>query len=424
MAIRKSTYSAGNRERVRDFSGPLIRKMCALPVNTPRYSPFTGALRRSLWATPSPDTAVRPPKGRILNRAVASIATSVLGLSFLGIAVTATPAQAAGTTAGTTIVNSASISFQVNTITQTAITSAGSVTVDRVINLLVAEAGWGTTTVRPGQTRAVAAFMMANTSNATLDFLPLVGQAAGGAAAHGDTDTFDVTNGSFFVDTNVNGVFDSGIDTEVTFFDEVPADTSRTFFYVADIPTDLVNGAVAGITVTVTAREGGTTGTQGVELTQATGANTAAIDTIFADGAGSADAARDGAFSAKGDYTVFTAALSAFRSNMVISDPVNGTNNPKTIPGALVEFCLAVSNAAGAATASDITIAETLAANLIYDSTFGIYENGTVTNGNCNTSGAGGGTTGGTYSGGKLTGTIGTLAAGETRTVRYRATVN
>ena len=79
-------------------------------------------------------------------------------------------------------------------------------------------------------------------------------------------------------------------------------------------------------------------------LTATAGANTAGVDTVFADGAGTADAANDGKISAKGDYTVAAAVLSVNKYATLISDPINGTTNPKMIPGAVVEYCIALAN--------------------------------------------------------------------------------
>jgi len=52
--------------------------------------------------------------------------------------------------------------------------------------------------------------------------------------------------------------------------------------------------------------------------------------------------------------------LSVVKSSMVISDPFNGTSNPKRIPGAVVQYKIVISNAAGASTASNISILDSL----------------------------------------------------------------
>jgi hypothetical protein len=344
-------------------------------------------------------------------------AAGLFAVSVLG----ANPAYAAGTTAGSTITNTVTVAFQVNGLAQTGTAASDTLTVDRKINLTVAEIGTTTTTVTPGATSQVTSFTVTNTSNAVLDFALTVAQQTGGTGAHTGTDTFDVTNVKIYKDANANGTYDAGTDTLVTYLDELAADTSATVFVVSDVPLGQANGAVAAVTLTATGREGGTAGSQGIALVQTTGANTASMDTVFADGTGATDGSRDAAFSAKDDYTVSAATLSAVKTSKIISDPYNLTVNPKMIPGAVIEYCIAISNAAGtSATATSVTITDPIPANLTYDSTFGVKTNGTVTSGTCNadTSGTG------TQSAGTVTGTLTSVAAGETKTVLFRATIN
>ncbi|WP_295529795.1 hypothetical protein [Novosphingobium sp. Chol11] len=330
-------------------------------------------------------------------------------------------AFAAGTTAGATITNNVSVSFQVGGISQTGTTASDTLTVDRKINLTVAEVGSTTTVVTPGATSQVTSFTVTNTSNAVLDFTLAAAQQTGGAGAHANTDSFNVTNIRIFRDANANGNYDAGTDTLVTYVDELGADQSATLFVVADVPLALANGSVAAVTLTATGREGGTSGSQGAALVQTTGANTAAMDTVFADLAGATDAARDAAFSAKDDYTISAATLSAVKTSKIISDPINGTTNPKMIPGATIQYCIAITNAAGtSATATSVTVSDPIPSDLAYDAAFGVKTNGTVTSGNCNAD-----TTGtGTQAAGTVTGTIASIAAGETKTVLFQATID
>ena len=107
---------------------------------------------------------------------------------------TASPAFAAGTTAGSTITNNVTVSFQVGGVAQNNVTASNSFTVDRKVNFTVAEDGNATTQVSPGQLAAVTAFVVTNTSNAPLDFALAATNRSGGSAAHGGTDNFDVSN--------------------------------------------------------------------------------------------------------------------------------------------------------------------------------------------------------------------------------------
>jgi uncharacterized repeat protein (TIGR01451 family) len=342
-------------------------------------------------------------------------AGSLLVLSGLA----ATPAMASGVTAGSTITNNVQVNYQVGGVAQTAVSASDTFMVDRKVNVTVTEVGTTTVSVSPGQTSAVTTFSVTNLSNATLDFALTATQQTGGAGAHSNTDNFDVSNVKVYVDTNGNGTFDAG-DTQVTYLDELAADTSKTVFVVADIPAGRVTGDVAVVTLTATGREGGAAGTQGAALVQTTTANTAAMDTVFADGAGATDAARDASFSAKDDYTVLAAALTVTKVSSVISDPLNGTTNPKLIPGAVVQYCVTVKNAAGGASATGINVSDLLPTTTTYQSSTGILINGTVTGTTCNADG----TAGGNFAAGTVTATIPTVAAGDARTVVFRVTIN
>ena len=344
----------------------------------------------------------------------------IIGLAAI-TSLAATPAFAAGTTAGTTITNTATVDYQVGGVAQGQQSASNNFTVDRKINLLVEEVGNVTTNVVPGQTNAVTHFRLTNSSNETLDFALVASQIGGGTASHGGTDTFDATNVRIYRDNTVTGTvgsWDVG-DTLLTgFVDELVVDTAINLFVVADIPAALANNAVAGVTLRATAREGGVASTQGAVITETAGANTAGKDTVFADLAGvTGDAARDGSHSDNDDYTVQTATLTVTKTSRVISDPFSVTN-PKLIPGAVVEYCIAVANS-GSVPATSVVINDAVPAQLLF-STGTILLNGTVIGATCNADGV----AGGSYTAPNVTGTIATIAAGATRTLVFRATVN
>lgn len=341
-------------------------------------------------------------------------------LALAGLAATPAAAAPTQTQAGTTITNTVTLNYQVGGVAQTAQTASDSFTVDRKVNVTVVEVGTATVSVSPGQTSAVVIYQVTNLSNATLDWALSAVQSVGGAGAHANTDNFDATNLRIFVDTNGNGAYDAGTDQAASYLDELAGKTSKTVLVLADIPLGRTTKDVAIITLTAAGREGGTTGTQGVALAQTTGANTAGMDTLFADGAGASDAARDGSFSAKDDYTVFGAALSLTKVSKIISDPVSGTTNPKLIPGATVEYCITVANAAGGAAANNVALSDVLPTTTTYLSTFGVLMGGTVTSGVSNADG----TATGSYASGTVSGTLASVAAGSARTLLFRVTIN
>jgi uncharacterized repeat protein (TIGR01451 family) len=352
-------------------------------------------------------------------------------------------AHAAGTLANTTVTNNATVNFSVGGVAQTPVsTSVGAGTaaqfvVDRRVNLTVAEDGAVTTSVVPGATAQVTKFILTNTTNDTLDFSLAVAQDAGGTAAHGGTDNFNATNVLVFVD-NVSGggtvgTYDPGIDT-LTYVDELGPDTSRAVFVVVDIPGTQVNGDVAGVTLTATAAAGGTAATQGADLTAAA-SNTAGVDTVFADGAGDTDAANDGKHSDDDDYTVSAATISLVKSSTIISDPVGAAGGPYAIPGAVIEYCIEVSNT-GSASATSISLSDTLPAQTTWAT--GASQNfrvgGAKVAGVCNDAGsvedddaAGADESdpnGGNHAAGVVSASIPSVAAGSSTTVKFRVTVN
>lgn len=345
----------------------------------------------------------------------------VIGLAAASAA--ASPAYAAGTTAGASIQNTATVTFQVGGVSQGSQTASDTFLVDRVINLNVIDLDGATTTVVPGQANAVTTFRLTNTSNETLDFALAVTQPVGGAGAHpGPADNFNVPAVPIYRDTNGNNTYDAGTDTLVTYVDELAADASVVLFVVANIPAGQVNNDRAVVQLRATAREGGTANAQGVAITQTTGANTASKDTVFADTAGVNDAVRDGSHSAADDYTVQTATLAVAKTSRVISDPVNGTTNPKLIPGAVVEYCIAVGNSGGAP-ATSVTITDPVPGQLTFNTgsiLLGGSYTGTVPSGTCDYNG----TAGGSYTGTTVSGTIASIAAGASSTLVFRATVN
>ncbi len=295
------------------------------------------------------------------------------GIGLLLFAGVAPSALAAGTASGTVISNSATVSYQVGGISQPDVNSGpATFVVDNKIDLTVATTDTASVKVTPGATAQVLTFTVTNTGNATQDFILSATAVSGGAGAFGGTDNFDATSVSIFVDNTSNGTvgtYDPGIDT-ATSINDLAADGSITVFIVADIPLGRATGDVASYHLVAEARDA----TTGNALTETAGADTAgSVDIVFADGQGSDttnDAARDAKHSSQDDYEILTAALTVTKSSAVISDPFNGTTNPKRIPGAVVEYTIQIDNAAGGTTATNVIISDDLSTEV---------SNGTIT---------------------------------------------
>jgi hypothetical protein len=335
-------------------------------------------------------------------------------------AVAASPAFAAGTTAGTTVTNSVTLDYKVGGIDQAQVSASDQFTVDRKVLLTVTETGNSATQVTPGQSGAVTVFSVTNSSNAPLDFALAASQPNGGASPHTGTDNFDVGNAKIYADTNANGSYDPVTDQETGYLDQVAADTSRTVFIVADVALGRATGDVAVVRLRATAAEATASGSMGATVTQTPGANRAEMDTVFADTDTNGNVARDGIHFADDDYIVKTATLTVTKTSRVISDPVNDTTDPKMIPGAVVEYCIAVANAANSATATGISISDDVPDETTYDSAFGIKLNGTVTGSTCNADG----NSGGAYANGIVSGTLASVGPGNAATLVFRVSVN
>ena len=360
---------------------------------------------------------------------------SIIYLAFLlMIPIGALNAYAVGTPAGTSISNTATANFSVGGTPQSPVSSPPiSFIVDQKINLTVAESGGGYNTVLSGATDQAMKFTITNLSNDVLDFrLGYTPDTTGAADPFGGTDDFDTTNVEFFLD-NGDGVF-TAADTKITFLDNVPADATRTIFVVSDIPTGQPNDNTSSGTLTATAAKGGGGGL-GADLTETTGANTSGVDVVFADLGGDTDIAGDGKHSDDDAYKVSMPTVGLVKIFTIISDPENGTTNPKAIPGAVVEYCIQASNS-GSSAADDVIITDPIPVNSTYVAGT-IIAGGTVTGSVCNADGTAedDDTTGGddtlsltentgSFASNTVTTTVKSLAAGATTASRFRVTLN
>lgn len=360
----------------------------------------------------------------------------------LGVAGTAalmslvvTPAHAAGTTAGVTITNTATINFQVGGVSQTATTASNAIVVDARIVLTDIEQG-ATTSVSPGQSGAVTTFLVTNSSNQTIDIgLSAAAQSNGATAAHGGTVNATATGFTYWVNTNGSTTcnYSAANATQVTYLDEVAADGQTCLYVLASIPSTVTNGQVAGVNLTVTAERGGTAGSQGAVLTQSNSSvawTPGTLQTVFADGSGNGgDGQYDGRYTALADFTVAAPVLSINKNSIVVTDPVNGSTNPKAIPGATLQYCIVVANAAGAgASATNISVSDVLPTFVTYRAS-SVVLNAAVTGSGASAT-CGSGTAGSdstnytTTPNPTISGSLATLAPGSSEGLSFQVTIN
>ncbi|MEO9600564.1 hypothetical protein [Parasphingorhabdus sp.] len=350
------------------------------------------------------------------------VATSVFSVSALGV----NPAFAAdlGTDAGTSIVNNVSVAYNVGVggTPQTAETDSDTFVVDREVNLVVAEVNSANTTVAPGATQQAVTYTVNNQTNDTIDVLLTSEQLT--------SDDFDATGTiTYYLDDGATpGVFD-GTDTLITVIEDLAEDETVTVHAVADIPTAVLTGDLADIVLIGQAADAAT-GTAFVNNDLDVDDPTV-VQNVFADaaGTGTADGAADGYHSDTDTYEVSAASISVFKSSRVVSDPL-GSTNPKAIPGAVVEYCISVANAAGSATATGVTITDTLPADVggngITFVTGSILVDATavITAGPPQTQVCTGGVAGGSFADPTVTGTLSDIAADTVSAMIFRVTVD
>jgi len=310
------------------------------------------------------------------NNPPTRLRTGIAALSVaMSFAIGTGTVHAAGTASGTSINNLSTLNYSVGGVAQPAIGSsptgntsgAGTATtfvVDNRVNLTVTTTDATFVAVVPGSTAQVTTFSVTNTGNTVQDFSLASSQRANGTVVFGGTDNFDATGCAQFVESGATAGYQVGADT-ATFIDELAADASSTVYVVCNIPAGQVNNDNAAVTLTATALAGGAAG-QGAALTETAGANTAGVDIVFGDAAGTDDIARNAAHSSRSAYRVQSAALTVTKTATLICDPFNSTTNPKNIPAAIVRWTITITNT-GTAAATLSTVTDTISASTTFD---------------------------------------------------------
>lgn len=297
---------------------------------------------------------------RHLKRSM-KLACTIVVISVPGVAL------AVGTPSGTSVDNRAQIDYEVGGLGQVPIESspAGNSTpgltngadtsflVDNFVDLTVAEVGGIATQVNPGQASAVTTFTVTNTGNTTQDYALTPTNLVAGSV-FGNVDNIDANNLQVFVDSNANGTYDAGVDTG-TFIDSLLQDTAATVFIVVDVPIGAANGDAANVNLAAVTNDAGSSASTPTVAT--VGADTAGVDVVFG------DTGNDGVEADDDSYLVDAANLSVTKTSAVISDPFNGTTDPKAIPGALMEYTVTVNNTGGIA-ADNVRITDVLDGNV------------------------------------------------------------
>lgn len=365
------------------------------------------------------------------------------------------------TASGTSISNSATVNYSVNSVSQSAITStAVTFKVDTELLLTVAKVDSSRQNVTPGQngvtTPAVLTYTVTNSGNSTEDVsLSAIANASGFTDPFGSTSSFQGTAGTPFVESGGTAGYQSAQDT-ANAISNLAAGSSMTVYVVLNsnpaisaTQTDgqtAVYGLVATVSVAGSCNASGSTCTAETQDTSTNkNTNLTSVLKVFADTtAGPDDSARDGKSSASDTFIVKSAQLSISKTATVVSDPVNGSTTPRAIPGAVMQYSILVANASGATqSATGVSITDSLASQIGSTTTWksgqlnvAFYGNTTGTGsptstvGPCADTGATVTTSGGVSCDYNITTantvTVGgiTLAAGTSAVVTYQVTIN
>ena len=318
----------------------------------------------------------------------------------MALAAIATPsvALAAGTTAGSTINNTASATYDAGNGPVTVPSNQISLTVDELLDVTVVSTNPGDVPTTPGATREVLTCSLTNNGNGPEAF------RLGTIATNGG-DNYDPTNVQIWLD-NGDGIFNPVSDTLYTPGTNDPVlnpDQSRTIFVVGDTPGTVVSGNRAEVVLTAES-----------STVLANGNNNTPGFTMAGQGAGGSNAVvgATGADSLANAFYVVNAASVSLVKSATVKDPWNGT---QPVPGAIITYTI-TANVAGTGSVNGLVISDPVPAG-------STYQPGTIKLGGSAQSDAVDGDAG-SFGGNSVTVNLGTVAGGQTRTITFDVKIN
>jgi uncharacterized repeat protein (TIGR01451 family) len=328
----------------------------------------------------------------IMNVRLGRVVPLVVATATIGFAA---PAQATGTAAGTTISNTAQVTYT-DTVGNpvTVPSNRVDIRVDEVINVTVVSADPGDVASQPGATNQVLTFNVTNTGNGPEAFRLSPINAIGG-------DAFDPTTTSLVLDTNGNGVYEAGVDPVYNPGSNDPVlapDASVRVFVLSTVPAGASDGQRGETDLTATATTG-----------------SGAPGTIFtAQGAGGGDAVIGSTTGVGRDdgFYIVSAATVAFVKSATVRDPFGGTTS---VPGSVITYTL-VATVSGTGSLTNVAAGDPIPANTT-------YVPGSITLGGAPITDQTD-VDAGEFATNRVTVRFGSLAGGQTRTVTFKTTIN
>ena len=319
----------------------------------------------------------------------------LLAAGAIPFAAGSTAAHAAGTVAGTDIVNVAQASYDGPSGTVTVDSNPVTIKVDELLDVTVIWSDPGDVTTTPGATTQVLTYQVTNTGNGSEAYTLAADTAKPG-------DDFDTTFEQIILDTNGNGVYDPGVDTIYTAGTNDPVlapDESVTVFILSTIPATAVDTERAEIELSAVAVTG-----SGVPGTSFAGQG---------DGGGDAVVGSTGADDADSGFFVIQAADVTLVKSATILDPFGGS---QPVPGATITYQL-VATTTGTGSLINLAVNDDIPSDTTYVVESITLEGTGLTDSNADADE-------GSYDGSAIAVALGTIAGGQTRTITFQVTID
>ena len=305
----------------------------------------------------------------------------------------ASPAQAAGTPAGTDITNVATATYELPNGGEASVDSnIVTLKVDELLDVSVAWADPSDVSAAAGGTGQRLKFTITNGGNGAESFTL-------GTIANGGGDDFDPSVTSIVLDSNNNGAYDAGVDTVYSSGSNDPQldpDQSLTVFVLSSIPAAAGDGQRGRITAV--ARTG-----SGAPGTSFAGQGQGGGDAVV--GATGADSEDDG------HYRVARASI-AFVKSAAVADAFGGT---AAAPGSTITYTLAAT-VSGSGSLANLRVGDPVPAGTTYQPGSLTLEGAPLTDSADADAGS--------FDGTAISVGLGSVAAGATRTITFQVKID
>ena len=321
----------------------------------------------------------------------------MLAVGAATVCLTSVSAFAAGTIAGTDIINVAQATYDGPSGGPPVTVDSNIVTikVDELLDVTVVSSDPGDVATSPGSTSQATTYQVTNTGNGSEAFTLSADTAKPG-------DEFDTAFEQIILDANGNGIYDPGVDTIYSPGSNDPVlapDESITVFILSAIPASANDADRAEIELSAVANTG--SGTPG---------------DVFAglgDGGGDAVVGSTGASNEGSGFFVIQAAEVTLIKSATVVDPFGGTT---AVPGSVISYQL-VATTTGTGSLTNLAITDDIPADTTYNA-------GSITLEGVAQTDSAADADAGSFTGSSIAVALGTVPGGQTRTITFQVTID